>query len=94
MIQMTDFHWLIDNILEVSMHTVAIIVIVLSGFWLSRSKRFFRKNKLGISGVIIWTNKGHETKPQLNKTFGIFGKPEGAARAQERRLIGNPMCKH
>jgi hypothetical protein len=62
MIQMTDFRWLLEKTLEVSMRTVAIIVIVLPGLWLSRSKRFFKKNKLGISGVIIWTNKGHDTK--------------------------------
>lgn len=43
----------------------------------SLASRLFRSsNHLGITGKLIWIDKGRETKPFFNNAFGVFGKPD------------------
>ncbi|MDG9669613.1 hypothetical protein ONV78_17885 [Hahella sp. CR1] len=38
--------------------------------------RLKNEDPLGIDGKLVWIDRGRQTKPFFNRSFGVFGKPD------------------
>jgi CRISPR/Cas system-associated exonuclease Cas4 (RecB family) len=55
---------------------IPVVIIFLAVFFIKWLVRRFSANKLGISGRLVWTDHGRQTKPFFNKKYEVLGKPD------------------